>query len=202
MKRNIVFMMFLAGIGGMMLFNSCSKNDGNDTPASVQSDTIRNIYAEKAYVKFSFAKRDTVPSNANDWDIAFNSTTIIVNGGTAATPFARTGQGGLYVAKGLMSDIVSVDNTLFKVDTDAALALTTGSDNGWYHYDMNQHIITPVAGVILVIRTYDGKYAKMEILSYYKDAPATVPPASMGFGYYTFDYVYQPNYGKTTFSNN
>ena len=50
----------------------------------------------------------------------------------------------------------------------------------------------PTAGKIIVAKTSDGRYAKMEILSYYKDAPAT-PTFNNEARYYTFRYVYQPN---------
>ena len=53
-------------------------------------------------------------------------------------------------------------------------------------------IITPIAGVTLVIRTADGKYAKMQIISYYKDAPQLIDPNGQT-RMYTFRYVYQPN---------
>ena len=200
MRKIFIFTMMTLAFAGSV-FISCS-SDNNDSPktATVQSDTIKNIYAEKSYVKFNFAQKDTVPSSSNDWDIAFNSTTIIVNGGSATAPFARTGNGGLYKTTGLLSDIASVDVTKFAFDTDGALALTTGSGNGWYTYDMTAHTILPTAGVVLVIRTHDGKYAKMVIDSYYKDAPTTVTDV-YSYGYYTFHYVYQPNEGVTIFEN-
>jgi len=200
MKKNFIFTMMTLAFAGSF-FISCS-SDNNDSPtlATVQSDTIKNIYSEKGYVRFNFAEKDTVPASSDDWDIAFNSTKIIVNGGSSTTPFARTGNGGLYKTTGLLSDIASVDTTKFAVDTDNALALTTGSGNGWYNYDMTTHTISPIAGVVLVIRTHDGKYAKMVIDSYYKDAPTTVTDI-YSYGYYTFHYVYQPNKGVTTFKN-
>ena len=54
-----------------------------------------------------------------------------------------------------------------------------------------------IAGKVFVVKTHDGKYAKFEILSYYKDAPATPDATSVG-RYYTFNYAYQAN-STTTF---
>jgi hypothetical protein len=54
-------------------------------------------------------------------------------------------------------------------------------------------VITATAGKVIVLKTADGKYAKMEILSYYKDAPAPVNPLRDIARYYTFQYVYQPD---------
>jgi len=49
----------------------------------------------------------------------------------------------------------------------------------------------------LVIRTHDDKYAKVEILSYYKDAPAEPDGFVDESRFYTFNYVYNPNEGQT-----
>ena len=54
-----------------------------------------------------------------------------------------------------------------------------------------------IAGKVFVVKTHDGKYAKFEILSYYKDAPATPDATSVG-RYYSFNYAYQAN-STTTF---
>ena len=45
----------------------------------------------------------------------------------------------------------------------------------------------------------DGKYAKVEILSYYQGAPDSPDAFTDQSRYYTFNYVYQPNSGETTF---
>ena len=60
-------------------------------------------------------------------------------------------------------------------------------------------LITPTPGKILVFRTADGKYAKVEILSYYKDSPPTPDYRFSQGRYYTFNYIYQPNEGVTSF---
>jgi hypothetical protein len=53
-------------------------------------------------------------------------------------------------------------------------------------------VVTPIAGRVLAIRTALGNYAKIEIQSYYQNAP-TAPTSANPSGYYTFRYVYQPN---------
>ena len=50
------------------------------------------------------------------------------------------------------------------------------------------HVLSPTAGKVLVFRTHDNKYAKMEILYFY-DA-AYYKSGDYG-GFYTFNYVYQ-----------
>jgi len=84
------------------------------------------------------------------------------------------------------------DISSFAQDATNTYAIPTGSGNGWYNYNSTNNLITPIAGKVFVVKTHDGKYAKMEIISYYKDAPAT-PDATALSRYYTFRYVYQPN---------
>ena len=61
------------------------------------------------------------------------------------------------------------------------------------------NIVSPIPGKVLVFRTRDGKYAKVEVLSYYENAPANPDPQSDASRYYTFNYVYNPNEGETSF---
>ena len=101
-----------------------------------------------------------------------------------------------------MSEITVADPTLIKGDSIGVKALTTGSGNGWYEYIADKHVIYPISGVTLVIKTHDGKYAKMEIDNYYKGNPALSSIATTdAAGYYTFSYVYQPNSGSTSFTD-
>lgn len=133
-------------------------------------------------------------SATNKWDVGFRGTTIIVNGGAI-----RTGQGGAYVYIGTFDELTAVPaSTTFSQDQSAtALAITTGSGKGWYNYNQATNIVSPIPGKVFVIRTGDGKYAKMEILSYYQGAP-TAPDANSVARYYTFRYLYQPD-GSQTF---
>lgn len=48
--------------------------------------------------------------------------------------------------------------------------------------------------MVVAVRAADGRYAKVEILSYYRGAPE--PDAldpRQGFGFYTFRYLFQPD---------
>ena len=56
---------------------------------------------------------------------------------------------------------------------------------GWCSYSgPPMHTIMPISGKILVFRTHDGKYAKVDIKDYYDN-----PMTSQYGGFYTFDYV-------------
>ncbi|MGK0356595.1 MAG: hypothetical protein ACJATY_002244 [Spirosomataceae bacterium] len=84
----------------------------------------------------------------------------------------------------------------FTADSDESLAVPTGSGNGWYNYNPQNNEVLPIAGKVLFIKTADGKFAKMEILGYYKDMPAIIDRSSQS-RYYTFRYAYQPDGSRT-----
>ncbi|MGJ8591666.1 MAG: HmuY family protein [Aquaticitalea sp.] len=193
-------------------FTSCSSDDDAGTPQmEVESQTISNLQATQSadyttnpptitgdYIKFSFASGTT--TTGNDWDIAFRGSNIIVNGGeaTAADQPTRTGAGGAYIATGTLASVANVDTSLFTMDSSTSgLAIPSGSDNGWYSYNPTTHLISPIAGKVIVVKTNDGRYAKMEILNYYENSQPNEDLSNSQF--YTFNFVYQPNEGVTTF---
>lgn len=151
------------------------------------------------FVKYSFSEQSVV--EGDNWDIAFRATKILVNGGFAGASDepSRTGIAAGYVAVGAYGSIKNVDETLLVQDSETAYAIPAVSDEGWYNYDPQTYLVTPIAGRTLVFKTHNGRYAKMEIQSYYKDSPET-PNAFTSQGQtYTFNYTYQPNEGVTTF---
>ncbi|MBT8235637.1 MAG: HmuY family protein [Bacteroidia bacterium] len=192
----------------------CSSDDDGPELLQVQSNTFTNLYApqtggqgqgpiEGEFTRFDFASGNTTTSST-DWDIAFRGTSIIINGGvslgTTDEP-ERTGTGAAYIATGTFADIASVTRSEFVQDSASGYAIPSGSGNGWYSYNPMANTIEPIPGRILVIRTRDNRYAKVEILSYYKDAPETITAeiATNDLRYYTFSYAYQPNEGSDNF---
>lgn len=154
------------------------------------------------FTKFDFDTGMETESET-DWDIAFRASDIIVNGGasmgTTDEP-TRNGDAGVYIVTGTMADVTEVDISLFTQDSGNGYAIMSGSGNGWYTYaGPPTFLITPTAGRILVFKTADGKFAKVEILSYYEGAPENPDAFTDQSRYYTFNYVYQPNSGETTF---
>ncbi len=153
-----------------------------------------NPIATGSFIKFSFELGEVV-QNDSIWDIAFRGPTIIVNGGQSSNidqPF-RTGNAAVYIADGTMKDIQSVElqNLIQDSITRPAIIDDLGfTGQGWCIYsgisdNFTTHYINPIPGKILVFRTHDNKYAKMEILNFY-DNPIT----SLFGGFYTFNYVY------------
>ena len=203
---------YLSIIALFFAFSSCSSDDETITVLPVESELIQNLHAPQEggqglpvygdFVKFNFATGQMTTSETN-WDIAIRGTIILINGGEKTgidDEPNRTGNGSAYIANGTMSSVTTVETSRLREDAVNAQAIPTGSGTGWYIYaGAPTHLITPITGKILVFKTHDGRYAKMEILSYYKDAPAD-PDAFEDFDkYYTFNYVYQPNEGDTTF---
>ena len=196
----------------ILLFASCEKSSNNniidekviqfvELNASQYEVNILDSLVTGKFEKFSFSEGDTV--NHDNWDVAFSGTTIIVNGGDSynVNQPERTGNAAVYIATGVMSDIKIVDINKLEQDNASGPAIIDDlgiSGDGWASYDMSTHIISPIAGRILVFRTHDNKYAKMEILYYY-DSPNPDPSNGDYGGYYTFNYVYQPNDNNTSF---
>lgn len=192
---------------------SCSDDDDAAPLAEVESTTISNLYAPQeggqgqpvsgAFTKFDF-ETGQVTNSDTDWDIAFRGTTIAVNGGTGTGTTdepLRTSEAGITIVNGTFEDITEVTEDIeFDQDGQEGFAIPTGSGNGWYNYDFATNILSPIPGKILLVETTDGKYAKIEILSYYQDAPSDIDPFEDESRYYTFRYVYNPNEGQTTFN--
>ncbi len=188
-------------------------NDLDDTDPlnldPIVSGNYENLYAPELggrgapasgdFVKFNFTTGEVTDSES-DWDIAFRATTIIINGGngTGLTDAPeRNGEGGAYIDDNVFENVSEVNVNSFKTDNETdGLAITKGSGNGWYTYNSQTHIISPIINKNLIIKTHNGKYAKVKILNYYKDMEDTDYTKS---SYYTFEYVYQPNDGVTSF---
>ena len=161
----------------------------NLAPAAGGSTSTGQPATPKHYAFFNLATNKEVPytdSASTKWDIAVRATTILVNGGTSGP-----GKGQAQVVEGLFSTLTSAPETGYQQD-GATKAIPTGSGKGWYNYDATTHLISPIAGKVIMLRTATGNYAKLEVVSYYKDAPAT-PAATSPSGYYTFRYLYQPD---------
>ncbi len=191
-----------------MFVVSCEDND--PVFLEIASETVNNLHAPQqtdftvnppaTAGNFTLFDIDSgeITTSTTDWDIAFRGTTILVNGGDAIglnDEPARTGNASAYVENGSMATVTAANVNSLAQDGTSGLAIPNGSGNGWYTYaGPPTHLISPIAGKILVVKTTEGKYAKIEILSYYKDLDTTGDSR-----YYTFNYVYNPNDGQTSF---
>ncbi|PWK15058.1 heme-binding HmuY-like protein [Arcicella aurantiaca] len=185
-----------------IIMSSCKK-DEVIVKEAVKTETVKDLAADPTSVSTSgqptstgkytfYSFKNGIIANTDSatlkWDVAFKATTILTNGGTSGI-----GQGGASVLSGIFDEVKTIPSTsTFVQDSKTAYAIPTGSGKGWYNYDGANNLISPIAGKVLLIKTADGKYAKMEILSYYKGSPVS-PTSSSVSRYFTFRYVYQPD---------
>lgn len=188
---------------------ACDKTETIEK-SPVKAETVKDIPADPTtgvnasgrptstgkYTFFSFQNGiiAATDSASTKWDLALKGTTLITNGGTSGP-----GQGGAVVLDGIFDEIQTLPaGDAILSDAKALPAIGAAPGKGWYSYDSQTHLITPTAGRVIVVRTAEGRYAKMEVLSYYKGAPAA-PDQTSESRYYTIRYVYQPD-GTTTFN--
>lgn len=170
-----------------------------DTARNIPADTMGNT---GSFTYYSLRTKSVITGDdtlTDKWDIAFRTTTIYVNGGVL---HPAGGQGGAIVtgANAYISiyplsnfDTISVAPVSgYGVDTSAGhYAVPSGSGNGWYSYDFANNYIAPIPGRIILLKTGDGKYAKLEILSYYKDMDPQPMPNPLNSRWYTFRFSIQ-----------
>jgi hypothetical protein len=204
------------GLGLSIALVACSK-DEETIVVPVSAITVKDLAADTVTglgvdgrpqsagttTYYSLADNKVVASTdaaSTKWDIAFSSTKILINGGTSGP-----GIGGAFVYVGLFDALKTIpaDSNFATDNTNAAsFAIPLGSGRAWYTYDGLTTLVSPIAGRVLVIRTATGKFAKIEIVSYYKGgvtlpASASVNDKLFKQRYYTFRYAYQPNGSKT-----
>ncbi|NOT38518.1 MAG: hypothetical protein HOP11_14190 [Saprospiraceae bacterium] len=201
MKKIIYFLLLVS------TFNISCDDDDIKNDVTVYSTSINDLPADPGtgfdpmtgaplgttghYTFFRFSDSSYVnleDSAKGKWDLGFRGSKIIVNGGTS-------GPGNVLAAtvSGIFEDYNSIpENVSFTNDNGAALVI--GST--WGIYDAQNMVFKIDPGKIILLRCNDGNYAKLQVLSYYKNAPA-VPDARKDLPrYYTFRYVYQSNGSK------
>jgi hypothetical protein len=137
-------------------------------------------------------------SASTEWDLAFRNTTILVNGGTSGP-----GQGAAQVVDGIFEELEEAPEAGYQPDGEPGPAI-----QDWYTYTgptgTPAHAILTEPGKVIMLKTGDGKYAKVEILSYYQGNPDTSTEAFANLDtrpegrYFTFRYVVQPD-GSNSF---
>lgn len=163
-------------------FASCSKDE--DAAPEVKADLTVNKVSElngtAGTVYYSLSLNKAVQAT-EAWDLSFAGTTIATSGSAQ-------------IVDGVFSAYTTAPTTAY---TDKASFAGSGS---WYTYSfdkMPMHIVVPQAGKLLIVKTTGGKYAKIEMLSYYKGNP-TIKTTSVGTDpefantkIYTFQFAYQ-----------
>lgn len=201
-----------------MVSISCTKDevkpqleDGKSTVVKdVEGDVGNTVGGGEEFETFYFSfktnvKVDKSKVSTADWDLAFANqynSDISVNNGTNNKSFGFGGPG-----KGAMMVVNQAYDAVKTAPSDAEFAskgvdvsgLDVGNGNGWYFYEMNTHIAVPVKNRTYVLKTADGKYAKLQMISMYKGAPAVVTALDWPAPYLTFRYYVQQD-GSTNLS--
>lgn len=135
-----------------------------------------------------------------DWDMAFtdiyNSYITINNGDIEYSPsYGGTGKGKIIVIDALFDKL---DQAPSEAEFDAFMENQTytgwenfpPTDKGWYFYSLESHIMSPISGVVIVIKTANGNYAKIEMGSHYLGSPEN-PTVNTPAPYFNFRYYVQ-----------
>lgn len=186
--RKTIFLFFT--LFGLLIATSCSK-ENVDKFKPLEEKKITNFhapggrFAPDAKPKyFSFETGAEVTSKGGDWDIAFLGENIYTNSGVSGKGKAKslmlTGTSFAAVKK-------APEDANFREDKEGNLA-----SGKWYKYNRETHILTPIPKNVLVVKTNRGNYAKIKILSFYKDNKESVRNSY----YYTFIYKITKNGSK------
>lgn len=156
---------------------------------TLEASTIDN------WVFFDFS-RGSVVTDVTDfkdpkaWDLAFRRAKIASNGG------GTNKHGQVEILKLQTTDFDSVKSVPENVKFVQDIKLSSGADpknvylDKWYSYNFMDHHLKSHKNV-LIIKTAEGNYAKMQIMNYYcKKGKEGVN------GCYTLKYVYQGNGSK------
>lgn len=178
----------------VIAFASCSKNKDVAAPTTkIYTDSLMLPFMGSHFTLYSLAQGKEIPladSASTDWDFGINFASLIFNS-HASGP----GQAGVIMVTGDYETYNMVPTTGFSYDTTStqlAINSTPFSPNAWYVYDPVSHAFSPKAGLFFAVRTADGHYAKLEILSvtYANYTPGAMYPDNL---LYKFRYVYQKN---------
>jgi hypothetical protein len=143
------------------------------------------------------------------WDLSFTGIYNSFLGGNNGINqknlgYGGSGKGGIYIVKQKFEDVKTIpaDNLFVMINgaygTDDTGAF--GNGTGWYFYDYGgskypddpnkAHVVYPIEDRTLIVRTANGNYAKIRMVSLYKDLtnPADWQTHSP-HPYYTFQYI-------------
>lgn len=190
-NRSIKLLSLAAAL--IVLFSSC--DDNTDEPVvleTITTEVTATSYTDWVYYSLS---QDTIvavtdPATSNAWDLGFMRNHIRTNGGSSGN-----GNGGVLDAGVVDFDAYSAaPETGYLVDDSvSAFNMTTMEYSNiaassvletWGAFNDAMPPVFTTTNKVFVIKTAEGKYAKVMFMSYY---------GSTGSGQITFKYVYQPD---------
>jgi len=211
MNKKVKFL-GMALIGLSLVATSCKKDktteEEKDNTITVSLSSKNNLKVDH-WVYYSFDTKAEVSGidssnfkTSDNWDIAFHSRHVRLNGGTSGQGMAEAFDAGVVdwnsvkeaVQSGYSADAL-VDKVLYAGNGPTgpimiATDLNKVFENA-FKFDANTHPPTYLANKnVYIIKTRTGKYAKIMITDYYNDKGVS--------GYITFKYVLNTE-GERTF---
>jgi hypothetical protein len=113
--------------------------------------------------------------DTNGWDLAFQRYTVTMNGG-GGNP---NGQVRVAVLKDASWDSLT-SAPAEGYQQDASEPVFNGVEGGWYTYDLVKHRLVTREELLYVVRSSEGRFFKLQMLSYYDNAGT---PARLSFRY-------------------
>ncbi|GAA4916304.1 HmuY family protein [Mucilaginibacter defluvii] len=210
LNRLIKLRSIVSGLALVVGLSACTKEqvkpvlaDGRSTVvADLPGDVGNTVGSGKPFTPFYFSfttntKVDSSEKKTTKWDIAFAkeyNSYVSINNGTNQSSFGLGGPGkGALIAVNQSYDKLTTapSDEEFAKNGITAAGWDSGNGNGWYFYDIKTHIAIPVKNRTYVLRTADGKFAKLEMVSMYEGAPAVVTDITWPAPYFTFRYYVQ-----------
>lgn len=176
------------------LFTGCNDDDEPvSKPATVTTKTDINASEHMAYLNLTTGEE--VPASeasTGKWDIAFDG----ANENIYITANTQSGSG--QVLSTGFDDLTEAPADGYLDGDEAFLDFTK-----WANYTGETtspfHAVLAKAGTVIVVKTPDGKYAKVQIIGFYQGNPDTSTPQFADFstrpayGYYSIRYAIQTN---------
>ena len=187
-------------ISGVFLLSACKDSD-DDTTFTGEFETATDIQAgANGFTFFNLSSGEMVQdSNSTDWDLGFKNAGfeifIITNGGVRGP-----GEGAGLLLDMAFEDLIEVpSNDQFNQETSESYAINPAPGGWWIYTGENpaypaKHAVLPKDPHTILIKTADGDYAKIEIISFYQGNPDTSSDTFVNIqtrpssGYFTFKY--------------
>jgi len=186
----------LLALAAGFLFASCDKDDDpvvDEGSKKLEVVSVKDLHSGVASenpratdsVFFSLEKGEKVDKESTEWDIKFKGSQITFGNGAS-------GQ----VVEGILDSYETAPESgyLESIKGLGTIYTYTGQDTE------PKHAVLVTPGRLIIVKTGKGKYAKIEMISYYKGNPKTDTPEFADYqktrpagSYHTFNYVLQPN---------